>query len=205
MAVVGRIASLILGIIRRLRERRIGLSGKSVCLLSDQILIRECARDEIVLFDSENRNTYLLNHTAAAVVRFTDGARNIERIARKVGWDFDKEMGAVTRDIIKIYRELLIKGVIAMAPDRSFIPRMKRETVIREEDDGGFIFDPITDGLSAVNETGLAVLRQIDGKKTLADIINAVAAHFSEVEPEQVGRDVEAFIEGLASRGLIDA
>ena len=74
-----------------------------------------------------------------------------------------------------------------MAPDRSFIPTMKRETVIRDEDDGAFIFDPITDALSAVNETGLLVLRQIDGKKTLADIINAVAAEFSDVEPDQIG------------------
>jgi hypothetical protein len=205
MAVFGRIASLILGILPRPGARLFRLSGKSILLPEDRILVRECARDEVVLFDSENRNVYLLNHTAAAVIRLTDGARNLECIARKVAWDFDVKAGTAARDIRKIYRELLRKGVITMAPDRSFILKLKRETVVREEDDGAFIFDPITDGLSAVNETGLLVLRQIDGKKTLADIINAVSADFSDVDPEQVGRDVETFVDGLVSRKLIEA
>jgi hypothetical protein len=205
MAAAGKIVHSCLTIIRRLYGRRIRLSGHSVFLLVDRILMYECTADEIVLFDTESRSVYLLNHTAAAVIRLTNGARNIGWIARKVAWDFDAETRVVTRDIKKIYRELIKKGVITMAPDRSFIPRIKRETVIRQEDDGAFIFDPVTDALSAVNETGLMVLRQIDGKKTLADIINTVASEFSQVEPEEIGRDVEEFIEGLVSRGLIGA
>jgi hypothetical protein len=205
MAAAGKIVHSCLTIIRRLYGRRIRLSGHSVFLLVDRILEYECTADEIVLFDTESRSVYLLNHTAAAVIRLTNGARNIGWIARKVAWDFDAEIRLVTRDIKKIYRELIKKGVITMAPDRSFIPRIKRETVIRQEDDGAFIFDPVTDALSAVNETGLMVLRQIDGKKTLADIINTVASEFSQVEPDEIGHDVEEFIEGLMSRGLIGA
>lgn len=203
MAAVGRIVSYSLSIMRRVHERWVRLSEASVFILVDRILVCECTRDEIVLFNIESRNVYLLNHTAAAVIRLTDGTRNLGWIARKVAWDFDAKTKAVTRDIKKVYRELLKKGVITMAPDHSFIPRIKRETVIREEDDGAFIFDPVTDELSAVNETGLLVLRQIDGKRTLADIINTVVTEFSQVEPEQIGRDVEAFVEGLVSRGLI--
>jgi hypothetical protein len=204
VALIGKIASLILRIIRHLGERPIGLSGESVYLITDRILVREYPPDEIVLFDCENRNVYLLNHTAAAVIRLTDGTRNLEYISRKVAWDFNEETHVAVGDIRKIYRELLKKGVITMAPDRSLVPRFRRETVIREEDDGAFIFDPITDALSAANETGLLILRQIDGKKTLAEITNTVAAHFSEIEPEQIRRDVEAFIDELVSRGLID-
>lgn len=172
-------------------------------MLAAPMLVRECAGDELVLFNSEKRSVYLLNHTAAAVIRLTDGSRNLGRIARTVARDFDADEAAAARDIKKIYRDLLKREALTMAPDRSFIPALKRETVIREEDDGAFVFDPITDALSAVNETGLLVLRQIDGKKTLADIIDAVAAEFSDAEPDQVARDVEAFVDGLVTRGLI--
>ena len=205
MAVFRTITSLILRFLLPPGGKRVRLSDTSVVLLDDRMLVRECAGDEIVLFDGKSRNVYLLNHTAAAVIRLTDGARNIEWIARKVARDFSKKEGVVARDTRRIYKELLEKGVIAMAADRSFVPKMKPETVVREEDDGAFIFDPITDTLLAVNETGLLILGQIDGKKTLADIISAVAADFSDVEPGQIGRDVEAFIDGLVSRGLIDA
>jgi polyhydroxyalkanoate synthesis regulator phasin len=205
MAVIGRIISYCLSIIRRASKRRVRFSERSVFQLADRILVCECDRDEIVLFDIESRSVYPVNHTAAAVIRLTDGTLNLEWIARMVAWDFDETAEVVTRDVKKIYRELLKKGVIAMAPDRSFVPRLKRETVIRQEDDGAFIFDPVTDELSAVNATGLLVLSQIDGKKTLADIVCTVASEFSQVEPEQIGRDVEAFIEGLVTRGLIEA
>lgn len=203
MAIANGIAQLCLFFTRRLLVRRVRLSERSVCMLVDLTLAYDCARDEIVLFNTESRSAYLLNHTAAAVIRLTDGTRNLGWISRRVARDFDAKTNVVIRDIKKIYRELLKKGVITMAPDRSFIPRIMRETVIRQEDDGAFIFDPVTDELSAVNETGLLVLRQIDGKRTLADIINTVVSEFSDVEPEQIGRDVEAFIEGLLSRGLI--
>jgi|GEM_PF-1123736 len=204
MAVADRIRSLFSSIALLFRGRRIGISKKDVVQIGEHILIREYAHDEIVLFDSENRGVYLLNRTAAALIRLVDGVRTLEWIARKIAWDFDEKTNVVVRDSKKICRELLKKGVLTMAPDRSFIPKIKREIVVREEDDGAFIFDPITDGLSAVNETGLLILRQIDGKKTLADITNAVAAEFSDVEPNEVARDVESFIEGLISRKMID-
>jgi hypothetical protein len=205
MIVIDSIVSLYLSIIRGILERRIGLSDTRVFLPADKILVCECARDEIVLFNIDNRNVYLLNHTAAAVIRLTDGVRNLGWVARKVAWDFNTKTNVVVRDIKKVYRELLKEGVITMTSGSSFIPKIKRETVIREEDDGAFIFDPVTDELSAVNETGLLVLRQIDGKRTLVDIINTVASEFSEVEPDGIRRDVEAFIEGLVNRGLIGA
>jgi len=204
MAVADRIRSLFSSIALLFRGRRIGISKKDVVQIGEHILIREYAHDEIVLFDSENRGVYLLNRTAAALIRLVDGVRTLEWIARNIAWDFDEKTNVVVRDSKKICRELLKKGVLTMAPDRSFITKIKREIVVREEDDGAFIFDPITDGLSAVNETGLLILRQIDGKKTLADITNAVAAEFSDVEPNEVARDVESFIEGLISRKMID-
>jgi hypothetical protein len=203
MAIIGRIVSFYLDRARRIFEGRVGLTEASVFCLVEQILVCECTRDEIVLFNIENRSVYLLNHTAAAVIRLTDGTQNLGWIACKVAWDFSTKTKRVTRDIKKVYRKLHKQGVIAMTPDRSFVPRIKRETVIRQEDDGAFIFDPVTDELSAVNETGLLVLKQIDGKRTLADIINTVAAEFSEVGPDEIGRDVESFIEQLVNRGLI--
>ncbi len=204
MTVADTILSIYLDVARLVFERRISLSRSSVLELSDGVLTSECSRDEIVLFSIESRGVYLLNHTAATVIRLTDGTRTLGRVAAKIAWDFDANIKTVVRDIKKVYRDLHREGVIAMTPDRSVIPVLKRETVIREEDDGALIFDQVDDELSAVNETGLLVLRKIDGKRSLADIINAVAAEFSEIDPEQIGSDVEAFVEGLIGRGLIE-
>jgi len=87
MANIGRIVSYYLDRARRIFERRVGLTEASVFSLVGQILVCECTRDEIVLFNIENRSVYLLNHTAAAVIRLTDGTRNLGWIARKVAWD----------------------------------------------------------------------------------------------------------------------
>ena len=65
---------------------------------------------EIVLFNSEKRSVYLLNHTAAAVIRLTDGARNIGWITREIARDFDAETEVVARDIKKIYQGSTEKG-----------------------------------------------------------------------------------------------
>jgi hypothetical protein len=203
MAVFDGIVSLYLSILRRLLERRPDLSDSSVCLLNRRIVTSEFNRDELVLFDTGNRSVYLLNHTAAAVIRLTDGTRDLGEVARWIAREFGEKEKTVTRDAKRICRELIIEGVFTMAHDRSFKPIIKRETVIREEDDGAFIFDPITDELFAINETGLLVVKQINGKKSLAEIIDTVATHFSDVDAHEVGRDVEAFVEGLVSRGLI--
>lgn len=198
------IVALFVRLARRLTWRWPVPSESSVFLLGDNILTFESGADEIVLFDTDTRNAYLLNHTAAAAIRLTDGARTLGWIARNLAWAFDEEAHVVGRDIRKTYRELLTKGVVRMTPDRSLIPRMKRESVIRQEDDGAFIFDPVTDRLSAVNETGLLVLRQIDGKRTVAGVIRAVASHFSDVEPKQLEHDVKSFIDDLVNRGFIE-
>ncbi len=205
MGAFNSIVSLYLSVLRRLSERRPALSESSVCLLNRRMVASEFDQDELVLFDTGDRNVYLLNHTAAAVIRLTDGTRNLNAVVRGIAREFGEKDRAVAGDVKRICRKLIREGVFTMAPDRSFTPKIKRETVIREEDDGAFIFDPVGDKLSAINETGLMVMRQIDGKKSLADIIHAVAAHFSDVDAQQVGRDVESFVKELVDRGLIVA
>jgi hypothetical protein len=204
MAAFDGIVSLYLSILRRLLDRGPALSAGSVCLCNRRIVSSEFD-NEVVLFDTGSRSTYLINHTAAAVIRLTDGSRSLAGVALEISREFGEERGIVAADVKRIYREFIREGVCIMVPDRSFKPRIKRDAVIRQEDDGAFIFDPITDELFAVNETGLLVLEQIDGKRALSGIIDAVAAHFSDVDEQAVGRDVETFVQELLNRGLIVA
>jgi len=202
MAAFDGIMSLYLSVLRRLFDRGPALSAGSVCLCNRRVVSSEFD-DEVVLFDTGSRSAYLINHTAAAVIRLTDGNRSLAGVALEIAREFGEERRVVAADVKRIYREFLREGVCIMVPDRSFKPRLKRDAVIRQEDDGAFIFDPITDELFAVNETGLLVLKQINGKRALSGIIDAVAAHFSDADEQAVGRDVEAFVLELLNRGLI--
>ena len=90
-----------------------------------------------------------------------------------------------------------------MDKDSPNCPRIKDDLVVREEDDGAFNFDPIKDLLKAVNETGVIVLKELDGKSSMDAIIKKVSSQYPEVDGEAIKKDVEAFIESLKVRGFL--
>lgn len=83
-------------------------------------------------------------------------------------------------------------------------PRIKRDVVLREEDDGAFVFDPIEDTLRVVNETGALIFSKMDGTRTIDEIVQDVTAHFTGAGEETVREDAERFIHDLALRGLLE-
>ena len=56
--------------------------------------------------------------------------------------------------------------------------------------------------LLTLNETGVAVLELVDGKRTVSDIVEALAARFT-APVEVIGPDVEALLRGLRDDGVI--
>lgn len=56
------------------------------------------------------------------------------------------------------------------------------------------------EGLVVLNATGAEVLRLCDGRRSVAEVAAAVAARYGGAD---VGRDVRAFLDGLAAKGLV--
>jgi pyrroloquinoline quinone biosynthesis protein E len=57
----------------------------------------------------------------------------------------------------------------------------------------------------ALNEVSAAIVRAADGTRTRAEIAAEIARAFEGAPREQIARDVDAFLDELAARGLVDA
>ncbi len=77
--------------------------------------------------------------------------------------------------------------------------------VLREEfDDWAVLFNPDTADAVGVNPIGVVVWKKMDGKRTLAELVNKVRASFTEV-PDSVNDEVNAFVDDLAQKGFVGA
>jgi len=90
-----------------------------------------------------------------------------------------------------------------MGDDKTFCPSIKDDIVLREEDDGAFLFDPIQDIFQALNETGVFVFKELNGKNNIDDIVKKILSQYSDIEPDAARKDVEAFIEQIKGRGFL--
>ncbi len=73
--------------------------------------------------------------------------------------------------------------------------------VLREEfDDWAVLYNPDTAAASGINPVGVAIFKLLDGRHTLAQIVEAVRSEFSGA-PEGIEGEVRAFIEGLVAKG----
>lgn len=74
--------------------------------------------------------------------------------------------------------------------------------VLREEfDDWAILFDPDTGKAFGVNPVSVFIWQRLDGKHTLADILEELRANCQEV-PEEAETHIQEFIEDLKSKGL---
>lgn len=80
----------------------------------------------------------------------------------------------------------------------------KRHEIIRwrEFGDHGILLNPASGDYFEISEAGLIIWKQIDGQRTVEEIINELATHFV-VEGEDLTKDVAEFIEDLMGNGLI--
>jgi len=54
-----------------------------------------------------------------------------------------------------------------------------------------------------LNETGAAIVRLCDGARSVEQITGALAQQFRGVERETLRREVDAFLESIRARGLL--
>ena len=75
--------------------------------------------------------------------------------------------------------------------------------VLREEfDDWAILFDPDTGDGFGLNPVSVFIWKHLDGKHTIQAILSKLHENCEDV-PETVEQEVEAFIEGLVTKGYV--
>lgn len=88
-------------------------------------------------------------------------------------------------------------------PEEAVPRRTSAEVVLREEEEGAFLFEPETGELSVLNPVGIRVWKLVKERKTLRDIVDAVVADYEDVERDTVHKDVRAFLGELKTFGYV--
>lgn len=83
------------------------------------------------------------------------------------------------------------------------------DNIVARKIEGEFIIVPLTagigdmeDDLFSLNEVGLAIWEQLDGKKTLGQIATCLAAEYN-AKKEEIEKDVQGFVGELVTRGML--
>lgn len=83
-------------------------------------------------------------------------------------------------------------------------PRLNPNLVIREEDDNyAILFDPDANYSYVLNPVSLFLCRQLDGSRSLRELVELVRENFSHV-PDEVEQDVGEFVTSLLERRLAE-
>lgn len=86
-----------------------------------------------------------------------------------------------------------------------------KETIYRQKDgissrrlgDGLMLYDPHTDRIHTLNETGACVWELLDGANTIEGIEGILKRRFEDASPQKVSQDVAEILEKLRQEGLI--
>jgi SynChlorMet cassette protein ScmD len=75
--------------------------------------------------------------------------------------------------------------------------------VLREEfDDWAILFNPETADAMGINPVGVAVWKQLDGSRSIEEVVAGLGKRFSEV-PGTAVRDINAFVTNLVELGFV--
>ena len=75
--------------------------------------------------------------------------------------------------------------------------------VLREEfDDWAVLFNPDTADAVGINPIGVTLWKQMDGTRTIAQLISRVRASFADV-PETADAEITTFLDDLMQKGFV--
>lgn len=81
-------------------------------------------------------------------------------------------------------------------------PIANPNVVLREEfDDWAVLFNPDTADAVGTNPVGVAVWKQMDGQRSIEDIVSKIKDSFEDT-PDAVGEEIAAFVGTLAENGF---
>jgi hypothetical protein len=80
------------------------------------------------------------------------------------------------------------------------------EVLLRDEDeDGGLLFNPVTNKARLLNPTGLFIWKQFASPNHLATVASSLQQEFEEVPADQVIQDIQELVEIMVSAGFLVA
>jgi hypothetical protein len=88
-------------------------------------------------------------------------------------------------------------------PEGAVPSRTEADVILREEEEGAFLFEPESGELSCLNPVGIDVWKLVDGEKNLSAIVDAVTAGYEGVERDTVLADVRCFLGDLKDFGYV--
>ena len=78
------------------------------------------------------------------------------------------------------------------------------DVVIHEEDpDGALVFNPDTDQIRVLNQTGFFIWQLCDGSHDIEGITSRIRESFDRVPKDQVSEQVEVFVNEMVTAGFI--
>ena len=75
--------------------------------------------------------------------------------------------------------------------------------VTEEDSDGALIFNPDTDQIRVLNQTGFFIWKLCNGDNDKTGIISAVKNSFGAVPEDEICQQVESFIDEMVKSGFI--
>ena len=72
------------------------------------------------------------------------------------------------------------------------------ESILREEDDGAFLFDPENGNLKYINEMGRDIYRMCNGSNSVSDIKSQITQDYPEIPAERIEKDIDRYLHDLA-------
>jgi hypothetical protein len=78
------------------------------------------------------------------------------------------------------------------------------DVVLREEnEDGGLLFNPDTNGVKVINITGLFIWKQFSSPNRADAVVKAILENFEDATEENVFKDLKAFLNEMIQTGFI--
>lgn len=169
--------------------------------------------DGALMLQAKERFWVGLNSTARDAIELTDGLKTVEEISALVAPRYGVSPAGVMADLLMLFTEMQSRGIVAhaRAPDGAaggeFDQRIYAPSpgvALREAgDSGGILSDGKTRETFTLNTTGAAIWSLLDGARTMAEVIAAVAAMLDGTPGETLADDIEEYIQVLEEVGAI--
>jgi hypothetical protein len=81
--------------------------------------------------------------------------------------------------------------------------RINPDIVLREEDEGAFLFDPDSGRICYLNEVGITIWKLCRKPIETDRIITEISSEYPEITPEQISKDCLSFLDDLKDFGFL--
>jgi hypothetical protein len=182
-------------------------------------IVMEDFDDGALLLRLSDRHLIEINPVGQRILGLTDGKSNTKQVVSFLVKQFDISAVEALQDTLAFYDDLYGQGVLekvfwdaykenyTMQQEVTNIAgRYLRnpDVVLREEDEyGGLLFNPDTNQIKVVNQTGLFIWQNCDGQMALDEIVKALQDAFDDIPVDAVNQDVQEFLQVMRESGFV--